>query len=292
MYVELLGLTDEIVLVVNGLDVSKTKRIFFPTGSPAAMEALMEMHIGRNCFSFVSFDTHKGHFPKVEVVVTVRMIEKIQSTPAVAHFWSTIYKSVIGGSDKFSNLPKVRYVEMNQIEVAFATVKDSQVFRSAVMPGLINEGYLFVDEATHEFWRKAGSPSSNPSGSASVSTGLDLSVMDHASTMVLVDVWENLFPPQIRSLVATALHAKGKRVGEDTILLRKLRWTLGNPRLLAWACSCEHVSSLTGAGNRAGQCWSVTKKWGVPKQTPRRCAHRFRAPSAPTPIRSASGLKG
>lgn len=76
MYVELLGLSDEVGLVVNGPDVSKTKRVVFPTGSPAAMEALMEMHIGRNCFSLVSYDTHKGNFPKSEVVVTVRMIKK------------------------------------------------------------------------------------------------------------------------------------------------------------------------------------------------------------------------
>ena len=48
MYVELLGLSDEIGLVVNGPDVSKTKRIVFPTGSPAAMEDLMEMHIDQN----------------------------------------------------------------------------------------------------------------------------------------------------------------------------------------------------------------------------------------------------
>ena len=34
---------------------------------------------------------------------------------------------------------------------------------------------------------------------------------------------------------------------EDGISLRKLRWTLGNPRLPAWACSCEHVSCLNGA---------------------------------------------
>jgi hypothetical protein len=76
MYVELLGLSDEVGLVVNGPDVSKTNRVVFPTGSPAAMEALMEMHIGRNCFSLVSYDTHKGNFPKSEVVVTVRMIKK------------------------------------------------------------------------------------------------------------------------------------------------------------------------------------------------------------------------
>ena len=155
----------------------------------------MEMHIGRNCFSFVSFDTHKGNFRKSEVVVTVRMIKKLQATPAVTRFWATIYKSIIGDSEKFSDLPKVRYAEMNRIEVAFATVKDSQFFRSAVRPGLIDEGYLFVYEATNEFWRKAGSPSSNPSGSASVSAGMDLSALDQASTVVLVDVEENLFLP-------------------------------------------------------------------------------------------------
>ena len=207
----------------------------------------------------MSFDTHKGHFPKSEVVVIVRMIKKIQATPAVTHFWATIYKFIIGGSDKFSDLPKVRYVEMNRIEVAFATVKDSQVFRSAVMPGLIDEGYLFVDEATNEFWHKAGSLSSNPSGSVSVSRGLDLSAMDQASTLVLVDVEENLFPLQIRSLVATALHAKRNRVAEDTICLRKLRWTLGNPRLPAWACSCEHVSSTYTGGKfvvRSAEDWT------------------------------------
>jgi hypothetical protein len=165
----------------------------------------------------------------------------------VTHFWAAIYKSIIGGSEKFSDLPKVRYAEMNRIEVAFATVKDSQVFRAVIMPGLIDEGYLFVDEAANEFWRKAGSPTSNPSGSASVSAGMDLSAMDQATTVVLVDVEENLFPPQIRSLIATALHAKGTRVAEDGISLRKLRWTLGNPRLPAWACSCEHVSGLIGA---------------------------------------------
>ena len=247
MYVELLGLSDEIGLVVNGLDVSKTKCIVFPTGSPAAMEALMEMHIGRNRFSFVSYDTHKGNFPKSEVVVTVRMIKKLQATPAVTHFRATIYKSIIGGNEKFSDLPKVRYAEMNRIEVAFATVKDSQVFWSAMMPGLIDEGYLFVDEVTNEFWRKAGSPSSNSSGSASVSAWVELSAMDQASTVVLVDVEENLFPPPIRSLIASALHAKGTRVTEDGISLRKLRWTLGNPRLPAWACSCEHLSGLNGA---------------------------------------------
>ena len=171
----------------------------------------MEMHIGRNCFSLVSYDTHKGNFPKSEVVVTVRMIKKLQATPAQTHFWAAIYKSITGGSEKFSDLPKVRYAEMNRIEVAFATVKDSQVFRTVIMPGLIDEGYLFVDEAANEFWRKAGSPTSNPSGSASVSTGMDLSAMDQATTVVLVDVEENLFPPQIRSLIATALHAKGTR---------------------------------------------------------------------------------
>jgi len=58
---------------------------------------------------------------------------------------------------------------------------------------------------------------------------------------------KTFFPPQIRSLVASALHAKGTRVTEDGISLRKLRWTLGNPRLPAWACSCEHVSYLNGA---------------------------------------------
>ena len=247
MYVEPLGLSDEVGLVVNGTDVSKTKCIVFPTGAPAAMEALMEMHIGLNCFSFVSYGTHNANFPKSEVVVTVRMIKKLQATPAVTHFWAAIYKSIIGGTEKFSNLPKVRYAERNRIEEAFATVKDSQVFRSVVMPGLIDEGYLFVDEATNEFWRKAGSQSSNPSGSASVSTGMDLSAMDQASTVVLVDVEENLFPPQIHSLSATALHAKGTRVAEDGISLRKLRWTLRNPGLLAWARSCEHVSGLVGA---------------------------------------------
>ena len=71
--------------------------------------------------------------------------------------------------------------------------------------------------------------------------------MDQATTVVLVDVERNLFPPQIRSLIATALHAKGTRVAEDGISLRKLRWTLGNPRLPAWACSCEHVSGFIGA---------------------------------------------
>ena len=70
--------------------------------------------------------------------------------------------------------------------------------------------------------RGAGSPSSNPSVSASVSTGMDLSALDQAPTVVLVDVEENLFPPQIRSVVATALHAKGKRVAEDGVSLRKL----------------------------------------------------------------------
>ena len=91
----------------------------------------------------------------------------------MTHFWAAIYKSIIGGSEKFSDLPKVTYAEMNRIEVAFATVKDSQVFRAVIMPGLIDEGYLFVDEAANEFWRKAGSPTSNPSGSASVSAGMD-----------------------------------------------------------------------------------------------------------------------
>ena len=80
----------------------------------------MEMHIGHNCFSFLSFDTHKGNFPKSEVVVTVRMIKKLQATPAVTRFWATIYKSIIGDSEKLSDLPKVRYAEMNRIEVAFA----------------------------------------------------------------------------------------------------------------------------------------------------------------------------
>ena len=90
MYVESRGRSDEIGLVVNGPDVSKTKRIVFPTGSPAAMEALMEMHINRNGFSFVSFDTHKGNFPKSEVVVTVRMIKKLQATPAVTHAYIAV----------------------------------------------------------------------------------------------------------------------------------------------------------------------------------------------------------